>query len=550
VERRIGLLFGVFVLLLAVAGARALQLGTLRSDTLEQVANVQQNAKTVVPARRGSITDRRGVPLAVSSPAEDISVTPYLIKDPTVTAKKVATILDLPEDQVLESMVAKGGFSWVARGVPAAKAEKLRKLNIEGVQLDPTMKREYPQDWSATQVIGATNIDGKGLFGLEYAENKRLAGRNGERETKHDATGESVDVNDTTTVRNGRNLQLTLDSRIQETAENVLKKVGQDYQPKSATAIVMDPKSGGLLAVANWPQVNANDPGQAPASALTDRATNLTYEPGSTFKAFTVAGALEDGKVTPDTSFYLPPQIQVADRTIGEAHERGDIDLTTSGILAQSSNVGAIKIGQTLGKNRFAHWVSAFGFGERTGVDLPGEEQGYVIPPSQYSGSSMGNLPIGQGLLVTPMQLAQGYAAIANGGILRAPHIVEKVDGKAVREPKGRRVISGRTSSELRTMLEGVFAEGGTASAVSVPNYTLAGKTGTANKIDPKTKAYSKTAYVASFVGFAPAQDPKLLVAVVVDEPKGDIYGGDVAAPAFGDIAKFALPYLGIAPSS
>jgi cell division protein FtsI (penicillin-binding protein 3) len=310
----------------------------------------------------------------------------------------------------------------------------------------------------------------------------------------------------------------------------------------------MDPDTGEILALANWPRVDANDPSAAPDYARQNLATGYTYEPGSTFKAFTVAGAIEDGKVTPDTTFNLPPTIQVADRSISDSHPRGWETMTTGQILAQSSNVGAITIGLREGKTRFDKWVRRFGFGRPTGVDLPGEERGIVLPVDKYSGSSMGNLPIGQGIAVTPLQMAQAYTAIANGGILRTPQLVRRVAGERVPAAKGHRVISKHTAFELRTMLEGAFAPGGTASEVSIPGYKLAGKTGTANKIDPQTGEYSKSAYVASFIGFAPALHPRLLISVVVDEPHGAIYGGTVAAPAFGQIASFALPYLRIPP--
>ncbi len=234
---------------------------------------------------------------------------------------------------------------------------------------------------------------------------------------------------------------------------------------------------------------------------------------------------------------------------IKESHDRGWVTLDTGEILAQSSNVGAITIGQRLGARRFDRWVRRFGFGTQTGIDLPGEEQGVAIKLKNYSGSSMGNLPIGQGELVTPIQMATAYSAIANGGILRKPHIIGAVGGKPVPLPPGHRVISAHTAYDVRTMLEGVFAPGGTASEVSIPGYQLAGKTGTANKIDPATGKYSEEKYVASFVGIAPAADPKVLIAVMVDEPQGAIYGGEVAAPAFGKIASFALPYLRIAPN-
>jgi cell division protein FtsI/penicillin-binding protein 2 len=233
----------------------------------------------------------------------------------------------------------------------------------------------------------------------------------------------------------GAHLQLTLDAAIQDRTEAVLAQVGAKYRPKSATAVVLDPRTNEVLAMANWPRVDPNHPAEAPAEARQNRAVGFTYEPGSTFKAFTVAGALQDGKVSPDTVFDLPPTIQVADRTIGESHVRGPEALTTSQILAQSSNVGAIKIGLLLKKRRFDHWVREFGFGKPTGVDLPGEERGIILPVSKYSGSSMGNLPIGQGESVTSMQLATAYSAIANGGVLRRPQVIRKVDGKVVRGP-------------------------------------------------------------------------------------------------------------------
>jgi cell division protein FtsI/penicillin-binding protein 2 len=262
-----------------------------------------------------------------------------------------------------------------------------------------------------------------------------------------------------------------------------------------------------------------------------------------------VSGALQSGLITPNSGFSVPGEIQVADRVIHDDTEHGVESLTTSQILARSSNVGAIEIGKILGASRFNAWVHRFGFGAPTGVGLPGEESGVALALDHYSGSSMGNLPIGQGELVTPMQMAAAYSTIADGGVLRSPHIVSSVEGKPRPVPAGRRVLSRSTATQVRQMLEGVLGPEGTASEVSIPGYALAGKTGTASKVDPETGEYSKSKYVASFIGFAPAKDPRLLTAVVVDEPQdGSIFGGTVAAPAFGQIMSFALPYLGIQP--
>jgi cell division protein FtsI/penicillin-binding protein 2 len=549
VERRIGLLFAFFLCLILLAGLRSLQLGTLKGGMLTKAAASQQTADTVVPAHRGTIVDRKGVELAVSEAADDISATPYLIPNKGKAAKQLAPLLNTDEGTVLKKLSNACCFVYLGRHVPGDQADKIRKLDIPGIDLAPGQRRTYPGDYLASQVLGTVNMAGKGASGLEYSLDKVLHGTDGERRVVRDGVGEDVKVDTVKAAKPGAEVELSLDSKIQDTVESVLRGVGKTYRPKGATAIVTNPQTGEVLALANWPQINANDPASAPGYANQNRAVGITYEPGSTFKAVTVAGALEDGKVTPDTSFNLPPQIVVADRTIKNAEDRGWATMTTRQILAQSDNVGAITIGQRLGAKRFDYYVRKFGFGSPTGTDLPGEERGIVPTLKQYSGSSMGNLPIGQGEAVTPMQIAQFYGAIANGGILKTPHLVRRIDGKLVTHTKARRVMSASTAAALRDMLEGVLAPGGTASEVKIAGYQLAGKTGTANKIDPTTHEYSQSAYVASFVGFAPAKDPKLLISVMVDEPHGAIYGGSVAAPAFGKIAQFALGYEKIPPT-
>jgi cell division protein FtsI (penicillin-binding protein 3)/stage V sporulation protein D (sporulation-specific penicillin-binding protein) len=549
VERRIGLLFAFFLALICLAGLRSLQLGTLKGGMLAKAATSQQVTQDVVPARRGTITDRHGVELAASQAADDVSATPYLVKDPAKAARQIAPLLGVDPATLLQKLARRDtGFVYLGRRVPGETADAIRKLHIAGIEFAPGQRRTYPRDYLASQVLGGINMEGKGSSGLEYELDSRLHGTDGERRIVRDGVGDDVQVKDLKRAAPGARVELSLDAHIQEKVEDVLKGVGRTYRPKAATAIVTDPTTGEILSLANWPAVNANDPGAAPAAALMNKAVGITYEPGSTFKAITVAGALEDHKVTPDTSFNLPPQIVVADRTIKNAEARGWATMTTRQILAVSDNVGAITIGGLLGKQRFDYYVRKFGFGKRTGTDLPGEERGIVPALDKYSGSSMGNLPIGQGEAVTPMQIAQFYGAIANGGILRTPHVVRRIDGTLQTQPVGRRIMSASTAASLRMMLKGVLAPGGTASEVGIPGYTLAGKTGTANKINPATGEYSQSAYVASFVGFAPADNPRLLISIMVDEPQGGIYGGQVAAPAFGKIAGFALQYQKIPP--
>jgi cell division protein FtsI/penicillin-binding protein 2 len=548
IERRIGFLFAVFLGLLLLGGAKAAWLGVVKAGTLKRAAATQQKADIIVPARRGAIMDRDGIELAVSQPAVTIAATPYLVKDPAGVAARLAPLVDRREEDLIKQLARRDtGFVYLARRIPPRRARRVQRMKIEGLEFIPEFKRIYPRDWMASQLLGVTGTDNQGLAGLEYSLDEHLHGSDGERKLTKDALGDTIDLRETKRTVPGSDVRLTLDAAVQDRAEEVLAQVGEEYKPKGATAIVMDPRDGGILALANWPQVDANNPSDAPDYARQDRAIGATYEPGSTFKAFTVAGALEQGEVTPDTSFDLPPTIKVADREIGESHPVGYRTLTTAGILKESSNVGAIMIGQRLGADDFDKWVRRFGFGKPTGIDLPGEEQGIVLPVSKYSGASMGNLPIGQGIAVTPMQMATAYAVLANGGILRPPHIVEDVAGKAAPKPRGHRIISEATAASLRRMLEGVFGPGGTASGAGIDGYVMAGKTGTAEKPD-ETGGYSKTKFVSSFVGFAPARRPKLLVAVMVDEPQGDIYGGTVAAPAFREITSFALQYLRIAP--
>ncbi len=546
IERRIGLLFAGFLLCFLVIVGRAFWLQGVQGGALASEAISQQTETVTVPGLRGSLLDRSGNELAASEDAATIFATPYQVKNPPKAAEKIASILDLGRSEVLESLTAEGGFSYVAHKVSLEQAGRIERLGLEGIGELPDSRRTYPQGEMAGQVVGAVGSENQGLTGLEAGEESVLSASDGERRIVHDALGDAIRLETVQEAKDGEDVQLTLDPQIQEKTERVLAEVGETYAPKGATAIVMDPRSSQILAMANWPPVDPNDLSSASNEDLINRATGFTYEPGSTFKAFTVSAALEEKLVTPTTSFVLPPSIQVADRTIEDAEERGTETMSVAEILAHSSNVGAVTIGLEIGAEKFSKWVSRFGFGRPTGVQYPAEERGIVLGLDEYSGSSMGNMPIGQGISVTPMQMMAGYAAIADGGILKQPQLIERVGDEKIHEPKGHRVIDAGVAQQVREMLEGVLAAGGTASEVSVPGYTLAGKTGTAEVAE--NGGYSESKYVASFIGFAPAQDPKFLAAVIVDQPQGDIYGGSVAAPAFGKIAAFSLPYLGVAP--
>ena len=542
VERRIGLLFALFLMLLGVAAVRAAWLGTVRSGPLKERALTQQVEQLTLPARRGRITDRHGVELAVSEDAITVFANPFLIDNPAKVAARLSPLIGRPPERLLRQLADRSkGFVYLARKLDAGRGARVERLEIEGIGTVVEPKRAYPQGALGSQVIGAVGTDDYGLSGLEQSREETLHGHDGKRRLVKDALGEPVSIVEVERSQSGEDLRLTIDAPIQERVEAVLGEIGQTWRPRGATALVMDPRTGALLAMANWPRVDGNDIEGAPRYARQNRAIAASYEPGSTFKAFTVSGALSAGLIRPSTTLGLPPTIQVADRVIKEAHGRGAISLTVAQILAQSSNVGSVMIGLKLGADRFDRWVRRFGFGRPTGVDLPGEAAGIVPRPKAYSGSSMGNLPIGQGLAVTPIQMAAAYTAIAGGGLMRTPYVVA-----GERRP-ARRILSRRVANDVSRMLEGVLGPGGTAQEARVDGYRLAGKTGTAQKAEDG--GYSKTKFFASFIGYAPARKPRLLVAVMVDEPKGEIYGGVVAAPAFERIMAFALPYLKIPPS-
>ncbi|MGK2955172.1 MAG: peptidoglycan D,D-transpeptidase FtsI family protein [Solirubrobacterales bacterium] len=543
-EKRVGLLFFICILLLAGIMARAFYLQGIQGSSFASQASSQQEDIIEIPGLRGPILDRNGLELAGSEPGASIYATPYQIKDAQKESTQVAAALGADQDDVLQAITQPGGFSYVAKKVDLAKAGKVEKLGLEGIGQLPDTLRTRPQGDLASQVIGAVNEEGEGLTGLEAAENETLQGVNGERRIVKDALGDPIRLDNLGDSVDGEPVQLTLDASIQAEAEKVLAEVGDIHDPVNASAVVMDTRNSQILAMANWPPVDLDKLEEASSDSLLNVGTSYTYEPGSTFKAITVASALETGTVTPESSFTLAPTIQVFDRTIEESHARGTVTLSVADILAQSSNVGAVTIGLEMGARKFSNWIDRFGFGQKTGVEYPGEEQGIVLPYKDWSGSTIGNVPIGQGLAVTPIQMVAAYGALANDGILRQPKLVKSVGGVKTPTDPGHQIISPDVAFQVRDMLKGVLAPGGTASEVSVPGYTLAGKTGTAQIATEG--GYSDTRYVASFMGIAPADNPAIAVSVMVNEPKNGHTGAEAAAPAFGELASFTLPYLGV----
>jgi cell division protein FtsI (penicillin-binding protein 3) len=547
VNSRLRLLLLIILITFAVLGARTAWIQTIRASSLARLARAQTKFDLKLPASRGTIYDRMGTPLAIGEQATDVIADPMQIADPRREARVAAKVLGLRFRQVYQELADRSrGFVYVERKASPKLAAALSKRNLTGFTFQSDERRVYPQDTVAAAVLGFAGTDNTGLAGLELELNKELSGTPGRATIVRDATGQAVNTIQNRPARDGHDVFLTLDSHIQANAEQVLEQTVHQWRAKDATAIVLDPHTGAILAMAQEPGYNANDfPGAMAHGLAIDHAVNDVFEPGSVFKVVTVGGALSEHKITPHTSFRLPYSIHVADRVIHDAEIRPTERMTVAQILQRSSNVGAITIAEKfLGETGLKAWMSRFGFGRRTGIDLPGESRGLL--PSYWSGSTIGNVPIGQGVSVTSVQLASAYAAIANGGEWVEPHLVDHVLGNSPPRLRRRRVLEPGIDRELRTMLRGVVSDQGTGELAAIPGYSVAGKTGTAQK--PGPNGYIPGAYVATFVGMVPASNPRLVVLVSVDEPHGQIYGGTVAAPAFEQIASFDLQYLEVPP--
>ena len=547
VNSRIRLLLLCIFIAFGAVLARASWIATVRASSLAAMAQNQTRSTVVMPAGRGTIFDSMGTPLALGEQATTVYTDPNEVVNPLRESVKAGKILGIKPSVVYRALTTKHThFAYVARKADPAKATRLAKLKLPGLHFYAEERRSYPQHSVAAQVLGYAGLDNNGLAGLELELNGALTGKNGSQTLVRDPFGHAISIQNYVPPRHGRSAFLTIDSRIQSNAEQVLRATVAKWHAKDATAIVLDPRTGAILAMAEAPNYDANSFSKAYSHHLTaNRAVSDVYEPGSVFKVVTIAGALSEHLVTPQTAFTLPPTIQVADRTIHDAEDRGTERMTVAQILQKSSNVGVDTIAiKYLGETRLKKWIKQFGFGQPTGIDFPGESPGLL--PSYWSGSTIGNVPIGQGISVTPIQLASVYGAIANRGVWTQPHLVDHVQGIQPPAPKTRRILSPAVNRQLLQMLKGVVSDAGTAAAAAIPGYTVAGKTGTAQK--PGPHGYEPGKYAATFVGIVPANSPRLVVLVTVDEPTKAIFGGVVAAPAFAQIASFDLQYLEVPP--
>lgn len=522
----------------------------LNHDRLSQRADSQQIRKEEIQVRRGMIYDRKGRELGVNVEMESLYADPELLASPKKVAYNVSKVVGQKPETVLTRFSTKGRFVWIERKLASEKVEMIKAMDIKGLGFMSDAKRFYPKGRLASHVIGSVGVDNQALEGVELKYDNFLKKAGGKVVVARDGKGVTLS-NGVELESKGNNIVLTIDEGLQYIAERELDSAMAKWHASAATAIMMDPFTGNILALANRPAYDGNNFLHAKDYERRNRAITDCYEPGSTFKIIVGAAALEEKLVGVNTKFDCSEGgIKIGNHVIHDSHKNGVI--TFKEVIQKSSNVGSVMLGKRLGKEKIYKYAKLFGFGEKTGIDLPGEVSGWIKHHSKWSKTSLGAMAIGQEVAVTPLQVLRAYSAIANGGVLVTPHVVSEIksaSGELVYEFKpseNQIAVSKKTAEVFKEILKTVAEEGGTGTGASVTGSKVAGKTGTSQIIDPKTKKYSKEKYVSSFVGFVPADNPLIAMIVVVYEPKGQIYGGLVAAPVFKDIAKQSLSYMNV----
>jgi cell division protein FtsI (penicillin-binding protein 3) len=552
---RLGCARIVFAVVFAVIAGRAVQLQLVQGSQLKKLGERQHLKEWIVLPKRGAVLDRSNEPLALSLEAQSVYARPHRIHDPETLARSLTKILSLNLADVKQKITSDKPFVWIKRQISPLEAERIQGLSAEGVGMFLEPHRYYPQAQMAGQVIGFVGRDSEGLEGLELQYNDYIRGETGSSVIERDALGRRVLAQgvEGLQIPPGGDIHLTLDTSIQHLAEKELEATIVKNRAKAGVAIVVEPFTGEVLALANYPSFNPNNFSRESADQRRNRAVADSFEPGSTFKTVLAAAALEEEVVGKEDLFYCEMgKYPYGGKVIHDSHPHGWLPF--SKILQVSSNIGFTKVAEKLKKDRYFKYIEKFGFGQVTGVDMPGEIPGLLRRPESWSTVDLATHAFGQGISVTPMQMVMAYAAIANGGFLMRPYVVRRVTG-----PRGellmqnhphvvRRVISEKSSKLLASMLTEVTTGGGTGLMAKVEGFEVAGKTGTAQKADLAHGGYAARKRVASFVGFVPAKDPRLVVLVLVDEPTVNVYGGVVAAPAFRNIAQGALQYLAVAP--
>jgi len=547
-------------LVLSAAGlvlvGRLVHLQIIQHDRLAAQSDKQYLRTVEITSGRGNIYDRNRNQLATNIRVESVYADPKSVADKTATARILARVLELNPQAVLKKLKSNRHFVWIKRKSELNAVEKLKQLDLVGVGFIAETKRYYPKRKLAASTLGFVGLDNQGLAGIEHYHHAVLKGRVQRTVLEKDARGRFL-----WTTANAQDLNpgkqdvvLALDEVIQFIAERELNRQVKEYRAKSGLAIVMDPFSGAVYAMASAPEFNPNNYAAYPPHIWRNDAVASAFEPGSIFKPIVAAASLEEGLAGPDDIFFCENgSYQIGKSRISEASNHQFGWLTLRNIIAKSSNIGAIKIAQRLGNRRFYDYIRKFGFGRRLGVDLPGEASGTLRSIRQWSGLSLASISFGHEISVTPIQMVSAIAAIANGGVLIRPRLTQAILKNGVLdrtfEPEAlQTVLSEETSRQMINILKSVVKTG-TGAKAAIPGFEVAGKTGTAQKIDPKTQTYSKTKYLASFVGFVPADAPRLVILVMIDEPQKTYWGGEVAAPVFQRIARKTLRYLHI-PSS
>jgi cell division protein FtsI (penicillin-binding protein 3) len=543
-------------MVLSLIAGRLLQLQGLDRTAYAASAQVQQLHTVTLVANRGAITDRDGHAIATTIDARNVIADPEQMPDPAAAATALAPLLNQKVTTLTQRLEAHTQYALLTRTpVTPAVGDAILALKVPGITTPDTTRRIYPDGSLASNVVGFVNASGQGAGGLELSYQKALAGHNGTSTFQVGANGDPIPDGRTTvdSAVPGTSLRLTLQRDIQFEAQQAIAKQVQATKALSGTVIVMNPRNGQILAMASAPGFNPNHVATSNPNNLGDPAVSDPYEPGSVNKVITMSAALQDQLVTPNSHFIIPNTYMVAGTQFHDAENHGTEHLTLTGILAESSNIGAIKVAQRLGPDRLDYYLRAFGFGKPTGVGLPGESGGILPALATWSGTTLPTLSFGQGVVVTALQIASVYSTIANNGIRVVPTIVQgTIDPHhhyiPSAAPARRRVISATTATELRNMMEAVTSNQGTAPAARIAGYRVAGKTGTASRSNGHG-GYSGAGYTASFVGMVPADNPKLVCEVVLDRPIRGYYGGAVAAPVFHNVMSFALQTMGIAPT-
>ena len=544
-----------FFLVFCLIFLRAYQLQILKGSQLSSLAKKGYTGKLTLVSQRGTIFDRNGKELALSIEVDSLYCYPKKVKNKKTAATRLARALHLNKRDVLRKLHSSRSFAWIKRKVTPEEINRVQKLNIIGVDFTKESRRYYPCMETGAHVIGFASQDNKGLEGIELQYNRYLEGREARFSRIHDALGRALNFDGPRIEKQDPfNLILTLDKDISYKAQKALREAVRKSRARSGVCIVMRPQTGEILAMAVVPEFNPNIFWQYQPYEWRNRAITDCFEPGSTQKTFLLAGALEEGVISPETVLNCEKgEYAVGSFIIHDSKPYGMLKVRD--ILKFSSNIGAIKIGQRLGAERFNYYLKRFGFGEQTGIDFPGERKGILRPIRNMSLVGKNTLYFGQGISVSPLQLAMAFGAIANGGHLMRPYIVKSIvdqKGEAIRNFYPftiRDVISPETAEKVRGILEGVVRKDGTAPKAAIKKYSVAGKTGTAQKVDPIKKTYSNKKFVAIFGGFTPSDSPALVILVALDEPKGIPYGGIVAAPVFSDVGCWTLNHLNVAPS-